>query len=235
MLAAVRTSLSFLEPRERFVYFSLIALRCLVGFLDVFGILLVGVVASIGTSQLQSSTGGTIFFGIAVPKLNGQALLALVSFTLAVFVIKAIIAISLTRSLTAFVARIEIRNANALANHLLRGSLERAKSLSKAEFQYAITESTVWSFTGVLNNVANIASESFLLLIVAVAFFVVNPIVAVFALVYFTLVVVAMQAFVLLDGRHLRAVGVELRHAEDQKQQTAGNLKCRKRNAEEFE
>jgi ABC-type multidrug transport system fused ATPase/permease subunit len=196
MLAAARTSLSFLEPRERFVYFLLVVLRCLVGFLDVFGILLVGVVASIGTTQLQSGASATVFLGFTLPRLNGAGLLGLVSFTLAVFVVKAVIAISLTRSLTSFIARIEIRNANALANHLLRGSLERAKRLSKAEFQYAITESTVWSFTGVLNNVANIASEGFLLLIVAVAFFVVNPVVAAFAIVYFTLVVVVMQAFI---------------------------------------
>lgn len=204
MLAAVRTSLGFLEPRERFVYFLLVALRCLVGFLDVFGILLVGVVASIGTSQLESGSGATVFFGITLPKLNGAGLLGLVTFTLAVFIVKAVIAISLVRSLTSFVARIEIRNANALANHLLRGSLERAKRLSKAEFQYAITESTVWSFTGILNNVANIASEGFLLLIVAVAFFVVNPIVAAFAIVYFTLVVVIMQAFI---ARMLKRAG----------------------------
>jgi ATP-binding cassette, subfamily B, bacterial PglK len=204
MLAAARTSLSFLEPRERFVFFLLVVLRCLVGFLDVFGILLVGVVASIGTSQLQSGAGATVFFGITLPKLNGAGLLGLVSFTLAVFIIKAIIAISLTRTLTSFVARIEIRNANALANHLLRGSLDRAKRLSKAEFQYAITESTVWSFTGILNNIANIASEGFLLLIVAVAFFVVNPVVAAFAIVYFTLVVVVMQAFI---ARMLKRAG----------------------------
>jgi ATP-binding cassette, subfamily B, bacterial PglK len=204
MLAAVRTSLSFLNPRERFVYFLLVILRCLVGFLDVFGILLVGVVASLGTTQIVSGSKATIFFGITLPKLTGTDLLWLVLFTLAVFVIKAVIAISLTRSITAYIARIETRNANALANHLLRGSLERAKRLSKAEFQYAVTESSMWAFTGVLNNVASMASEGFLLLIVAVAFFVINPIVALFAIVYFGLVVLLMQAFI---ARMLKRAG----------------------------
>jgi len=204
MLAAARASLSFLSSRERFVYFLLVVLRCLVGFLDVLGILLVGVVASLGTSQLQSGSGATVFFGITLPKLSDGGLLALVLFTLAIFIIKAIIAISLTRSITSFVARIETRNANALANHLLRGSLERAKRLSKAEFQYAITESTMWAFTGVLNNIASMASEGFLLLIVAAAFFVVNPIVALFAIAYFALVVLVMQAFI---ARMLKRAG----------------------------
>ena len=205
MFAAARISIGFLSARERITYFALVTVRALVGILDVFGILLVGFVASIGATQLDSSTTGpTVLFGIQVPEVDSDGLLGLVVFTLVVFVVKAFIAIGLSRAITAFIARIEARNANALADHLLRGSLERAKRLSKAEFQYAITESTVWSFTGLLNNVANIASESFLLLVVAIAFFVVNPVVAVFAILYFVLILLIMQAFI---GRVLKRAG----------------------------
>ena len=203
MFAAARISLSFMTKRERTIYIALVVARALVGVLDVFGILLVGLVASLGVSQFGGS-GASSMFGIQLPELDGQGMLWLVVFTLGVFLIKAVVAISLSRILTSFIARIEGRNANLLADHLLRGSLERAKRLSKAEFQYAITESTMWSFTGVLNNVASIVSESFLLLIVAVVFFVVDPIVAVFAIVYFAGIVIGMQAFI---GRMLKRAG----------------------------
>jgi ATP-binding cassette subfamily C protein len=204
MFSAARTSLGFMTTRERASYFSLVVARALVGFLDIFGIFLVGVVASLGVTQFSSEGGSTTLVGFELPVLDGSGMLALVSFTLAVFVVKAVIAISLSRVLTSFIARIEGRNANLLADHLLRGSLERAKRLSKAEFQYAITESTMWSFTGVLNNVASIVSESFLLLIIAIAFFVVDPVVAVFAIVYFSVIVFGMQAFI---GRMLARAG----------------------------
>lgn len=206
MFAAARTSLGFMTASERLVYYTLVIARALVGILDVLGIFLVGVVASIGASKFGGGAEGepTSILGFELPVLDESGMFLLVVITLAVFVVKAVIAISLSRVLTRFIARIEGRNANALADHLLRGSLERAKRLSKAEFQYAITESTMWSFTGVLNNIASIVSESFLLVIVAAAFFIVDPIVAIVAIVYFAAIVFGMQGFI---GRMLKRAG----------------------------
>lgn len=193
MISAARSALSFLTARERMVYGIIVAARALVGFLDVFGILLVGVVAALGATSLAGG-GGDSFLGFQLPDLDAAGLLWLVVFVLVVFLVKAVIAIALSRALTAFIARIEARNADILTAHLLGGSLENVKRMSKADFQFAITESTKWTFTGVLNNVASIFVEGFLLVLVAAAFLVVNPVVAVFALGYFALIVVGMQA-----------------------------------------
>jgi ATP-binding cassette subfamily C protein len=76
--------------------------------------------------------------------------------------------------------------------------------MSKADFQFAIIDSTKWTFTGLLNNVASIVVEGFLLVLVAVAFIVVNPTVALFALAYFALIIVGMQAGI---ARILRTAG----------------------------
>lgn len=194
MLSAARDALALLTPSERLSYWGLVAARAIVGFLDVFGILLVGVVAALGATQFADGEGGTVVFGVELPELDGQGLLLLVLFVLGVFVVKAGIAIGLSRALTAFIARIESRNADALAAHLLTGSLAHVRRFSRNELQFALTESIKWTFTGLLNNVAGIVVEGFLLLIVAIAFFVVDPVVAVFALGYFALIVVGMQA-----------------------------------------
>ena len=166
----------------------------LVGVLDVLGIMLVGVVAALGATQLSADDEGYRFFGFELPKLNPTQLLLLVVFVLFVFIFKAVVAISLSRLLTSFVARVEARNTAALARHLLDGTLEDARRLSKAEFQFVLTESTKWTFTGLLNNIASLFVEGFLLLLVAVAFFFVDPVVALFAILYFALVVIGMQA-----------------------------------------
>ena len=194
VLFAARDALALLTPRERFSYWALVGARAIVGFLDVFGILLVGVVAALGATQFAEADGATVVFGIELPALDGQGLLLLVLFVLGVFVVKAGIAIGLSRALTAFIARIESRNADALAAHLLTGSLAHVRRFSRNELQFALTESIKWTFTGLLNNIAGIVVEGFLLVIVAVAFFVVDPVVAVFALGYFALIVVGMQA-----------------------------------------
>ncbi|MEO8262683.1 MAG: hypothetical protein ABI566_08950, partial [Pseudolysinimonas sp.] len=137
---------------ERAVYFTLIACRALAAFLDVFGIFLIGFIASVAAAQLDPSAESTEVFGIALPQFDSQGLLYLVVFVLAVFIFKAGLAIFLVRRLSRFIASVEVRNAKAIAEYLLRGSLENAKRYSKAEFQYAITLSSNWAFTGILNN-----------------------------------------------------------------------------------
>lgn len=204
MLAAARQSLRFMSSRERVIYFTLIALRALIGILDVLGILLVGLVASIGAAQLNPEGKQTELLGFTVPRLDSSGLLVLVVSVLGVFIVKAVLAIALSWSIARFIASIEVRNAHRLTDYLLRGSLENAKRYSKAEFQYAITGASNWAFTGILNNVAAIITESFLLFVVAIAFFVVDPLSALFALTYFGVTVVGMQYFI---GRSLKRAG----------------------------
>jgi len=116
VLSAARDALALLTPRERLTYWALVISRAIVGFLDVFGILLVGVVAALGATQFAGAEGEAVVFGVELPALDGNGLLVLVVFVLGVFVVKAAIAIGLSRGLTAFIARIESRNADALGS-----------------------------------------------------------------------------------------------------------------------
>jgi len=204
MLEAARLSLSFMSRRERTVYFTLIAFRALIGVLDVLGILLVGLIASIGAAQLGPTGGETTLLGVTIPRLDSSGLLILVLIVLGVFIVKAALAIGLSWSISRFIAGIEVRNAHRLTEYLLRGSLDNAKRYSKAQFQYAITGGSNWAFTGILNNVSAIITESFLLLIVAVAFFFVDPTSALFAIIYFGVTVIGMQFFI---ARSLKTAG----------------------------
>ena len=204
MLSAFRTTLSFLSRKQLFKYWALVILRALTGLLDVVGIALIGFIASAAVNF--GKTTPLKIGPITVPVVSNQDLLYLVLFVLAVFLVKATLAIFLTWQLTHFVASLERENAQIIANHLLRGSLDNVKRYSKSEFQFAITASTTFAFTGILNNVAIFFSEGFLLVVVAATFFVVNPVAAVFALVYFGLILVIIQ---LVIGRSLKRAGRE--------------------------
>jgi len=209
MFAAARLALGYLTPRQRVRYFMLVTFRALTGFLDVFGIFLVGYIASAGAAAVTDSSGGgstTTLLGIALPRLSQNDLILLIAFVLIVFVGKALLAVLLTRTMTSFLARIETKNAIDISELILRGSLDDMKRYSKAQFQYAVTSSTSALFTGILNNVATLFSEGFLLLVVVVGFFVVNPVAALFALAYFTVVIVAIQFII---GKSIKRAGIE--------------------------
>jgi ABC-type multidrug transport system fused ATPase/permease subunit len=205
MLAAVRLTLSFLTRKQRFQYFSLVVLRALTGLLDVVGIALIGFIASAAVTQIGSTDSApTKLLGITIPHIDSLTLLWLVVIVLLVFVVKALLAIFLTWQLTSFIANVESESASKIARHLLHGSLDSVKQYSKAEFQWAITGSTTYAFTGLLNNVATLGSEGFLLIVVVGTFFLVDPLAAVFALVYFSIIIVLIQVVI---GKSLKKSG----------------------------
>lgn len=206
MVTSVRQSLSFLTARERLSYFAIVTFRALTGLLDVFGIALIGFIATIAAAGLDSGAMRPSFLGIGIPAIDNQGLLLLVLAVLGVFVLKALIAILLVRGQARFVAGIESRNAAVIARFLLGGSLENVKRYSKAEFQFALTGSTTYAFTGILNNVATVLAESFLLIVITTTFFIVSPVTALFTLGYFGLVVLVIQ---LLIGRSLKKAGLD--------------------------
>lgn len=193
---AVRAVLRSLTRSERVGYVIILILRALVGLLDVAGIAVIGVIASIAASRLDPSGGPLVVFGVALPQIDEQGLVALVGAVLVLFVAKALLAVLLVRGQAYFIARIETRIADGMATFLLSGSLPEARRHSKAEVQFTLTGSTTYAYTGLLNNVATLVAEGFLLLVIIATLLVVNPTVSVFTLVYFAIVVAVIQGFI---------------------------------------
>jgi len=205
MIASVRLSLGFLTRRERITYFALLAVRALTGVLDVFGILLIGLLAGIASSQLTDPAAAPItILGYPLPKLDEQGLVFLVLFVLLVFALKAVIAVMLSRTMTRFIARVESENATKIANYILNGSLGDVQKFSKADVQFAVTTSTVFAFTGLLNNLSTLVTEGFLLILLGSTFVAVNPVAALAVTAYFAGIIVIIQFAI---GRQLRKAG----------------------------
>lgn len=194
---------------ERSKYIALVVGRTLSGFLDVIGLALIGVIASVGTSQIDGQSAGgkpITVAGVTLPFSGPYALLWLAIIVLIVFVGKSVLAVYLSRRLAFLIARVEARNSTDIARLLLYGSLDDSKKYSKAEYQFAITGSTTAAFTGLLNSFAIIVSEGFLLILISGAFFFVDAVAAIFALIYFAGVAVVIQ---LVIGRSLKRAGRE--------------------------
>lgn len=207
MYATVRRVFSFLSRGERTKFVLMVVARALSGLLDVLGIILIGFIASVAATQLANTDGQpVVILGIEIPRLSMTEMLGLVIAVLVVFTLKAAIAITLTRALAFFAAEIESLNAEHISGYLLNSRLDDVKSYSKADLQYAVTGSMTYAFTGILNSIATMASEGFLLLVVTLTLVVVDPIAAVFTLGYFTVVVVIIQVFI---GRRLKAAGIQ--------------------------
>lgn len=205
LLAEVKRLLRQLNARERVSFWGLVAARGLSAILDMAGILLVGLLTIVSASSIAGTDDEPLHIaGFELPRFGETEIVWLAVGVLAVFVIKALVALGLTRLLTRLVARIELRNAERIAGFVFAGPLDRLKGLPQADLQYALTGAITYAFTGALNNVSIVASETFLLVVLTATFFAVDPVAAVFTLIYFAVVVIVVQLFV---GRTLKRAG----------------------------
>ena len=192
MLASARLSIRLLTKRQRAMYVFLIVCRAILGLFDVVGIAMIGLISAIAAAGLDSKTDIKIA-GITLPHLSAEWLVILVCIVLAIFVLKTIGALLLTRRMTRFVSRIETEKATLIARHLLTGNLDEVTRFSKAEIQWAVIGSTSNAFTGVLNDIATLFTETTLLILVITMFFIVNPVATIFVALYFGAIVFAIQ------------------------------------------
>lgn len=210
MFSTFRTSLKFISRGEKVHYYLLLIGRSLVGLLDVVGVILVGLVASIATSSLTGSDSESAPISIAgfeIPAITDKELPLLAVAVLVIFVGKSVLAIIFAKRLSVLIARIEERNAVNIFDALMQGSLDNAREYSKAEYQFAVVRSANAAFGGVLNTFSVIVSEGFLLTVIALTFLLFDPMAALFAFLYFALLGVVLQRYL---GRKLKSIGEEI-------------------------
>jgi len=209
VLKTVSNSLAFLNQRERANYFTLVGLRALVSFLDLIGILAIGFLAtSIALFvTLGSATDRVIeFAGVALPAVTAQTLPYVALAILFLFLAKAVLSILLTRALALFLATIEARAARQVASTAFGHGLADARKFTKEEIYFAVQSGSPAAFNYVLNSVGTIVAEGLLFVLVISAFFTVDPISALGAILYFGLIALVIQIFV---GRLLHSAATK--------------------------
>lgn len=209
MFSSVRTSLDQMTRHERRIFMGLLAARSLTAILDVLGVLLIGVIGTLAAGVLspQASDAASLF-GIDLEWMaTGSGLLLLAGLTLGFFLLKAVIAIILTRILTRFVAGVERRTAIALTSRILYSGLSKLQGWRASELTYALTVGLNAAYTRLLSAFASLVTEGFLLLCIAIVLAIVSPVTMVIVVIYFGIIGVVIQYFV---GRIQQRAGLAL-------------------------
>lgn len=203
MLDSIKASLGFMTPRERVTYFFLVFFKSLSGLLDVAGIALIGVLAGLAATSLDSNTP-LVVFGFTLPQVTQQTLVILVLVVLGVFAVKAAVAVILSRAITGFLARIESAKAVNIARYLFTGSLDAVQARTKGEILWGVMGSVSLAFSGLLVSLSTFITEGILLILIATTFVLIDPIATIFVFVYFGLIIAVIQ---LVISRSLSSSG----------------------------
>jgi len=186
-----------------------VGLRALVSFLDLLGILAIGFLAtSIALFVTLGSSPDRVvqFSGLSLSAVTAPTLPFVASAILVLFLAKAVLSILLTRVLALFLAGIEARAARQVATAAFGDGLSNARKFSKEEIYFAVQSGSPAAFNWVLNSVGTIVAEGILFVLVIGAFFTVDPLSAVGAIVYFGLIVMVIQLFI---GRLLHSAATK--------------------------
>jgi ATP-binding cassette subfamily C protein len=197
-----------MTPRERTKYIAFLGLRSFVALFDLVGIVAIGFLAtSIALFVTLGSDSSRVieFGGVAIPAVTAQTLPGVAVLILALFLAKAVISIFLTRQLAYFLALIEARAARFVADKAFGSGLSQARLHSKEEVYFAVQVGSPSAFNSVLNSAGTIAAEGILFVFVLGSFFVVDPVSAIGAIVYFALIAAVIQ---LLLGNLLQRAAV---------------------------
>lgn len=153
------------------------------GFLDLLGVAIIGVIGSLAVNGIQSRTPGTrismILENLGLSGFSFQNQVAILGTGAAlVLVSRTLISMYFSKRIFHFLARRAAVTSNRLVSQLLNSPLKTILMRSKQETIYATTEGVNMMMLNIVGTVVGVTADIFLLLILSAGLFVVNPIIA---------------------------------------------------------
>ncbi|MBI1351791.1 MAG: ATP-binding cassette domain-containing protein [Actinomycetales bacterium] len=200
VLPAVRRSLALLLPRRRRLFVLAAVVQVSLGLLDLLGIVLVGVLATVAVS-------GTGLASIPVPVQSILDLLGLGGLTVSqlsvlvagaavvVLVAKTGLSALMSRRIFRFLANRQAEVSARLAREFLSRPLLDVQRWTTSEAVYALGSGVGAAVVVVLGSAVTIAAELFLFLIVGISLLYYDLILTLVALVLFAVIILSMNRF----------------------------------------
>jgi ABC-type multidrug transport system fused ATPase/permease subunit len=195
---SVRSALQLLGRRERRLLGVATIFQMSLGLLDLAGIALVGVVATVMVSAVQATELPTWLEGIlqtlGLANLTKSQLIGVMGLAAALALVsKTVISAYMTRKIIDFLAGQQAKVSARLARALLSRPLLDVQRWSTAEVLYALSAGTGAAVIGVLGSTVVGLAEIFLFLIVAISLFIVDPLLTVIAGTIFGVILFFLQ------------------------------------------
>jgi len=215
---AVKASLNLLSNHDRKLLALITAAQMSTAFLDLLGILLIGLVTALSLSALSSVPQPAIVqtaldtFGLAQsdPVTVALVLAAIAGFLL---ITKSALNMFLAKRILRFLANRQALVSGRLAAGLLSRPLLQVQQRSSQETVYTLTSGVSAATIIVLGQVSIALSELTLLVVLAAGMLVISPVVTVFAIIFFMIIGFTLQR--VLAARAGR-IGEQAAHLEVQ-------------------
>jgi len=196
-LLMIKNAFAFLSKSDKRKLFLISLIQILLGFLDLVGVFLVGILALISVNGIKSVEPGSRtnqfieFIGISDYKFQTQV--AIIGFIAAILLIsRTMLTMYFTRKMLYFLSNRAAGISGKLVSDLLSQDLLTIQRRSSQETLFAVTSGVNTLFLNVIGAVLNLISDLFLLIILSIGLFTVDALVAFVAFMLFFSVTIAL-------------------------------------------
>ena len=195
---SIKKAISLIPPTKRRLLYLAVSVQVSLAILDLIGIALIGLVATVAVSGLGVNSvppGAERLIdtvglgGLTISQLS--VVLALTAVT--VLVAKTIASAIMSRWITRFLAARQAEVSTRLARGFLALPMADVLRWTTSEAIYALGSGVSAATTSLLSSAATIAAEVFLFTLVGVSLFVFDPVLTVSALAFFAIIIVLLQ------------------------------------------
>ena len=182
--STISQSAQILNSRDRKLILVVIVLQTLMGFLDLFGVALIGILGSLAVSGLEShQPGGKVLGILSLLKISHlqfqQQAFLLGTMAVIVMTTRTILSILFTRRTLHFLSRRGAIISTMLISKLLSQPLQVVQARTMQETLYSVTDGVKTITLGILGTTVTLVSDISLLLVMAAGLLIVDPVIAI--------------------------------------------------------
>lgn len=195
---SIARALQLLDPRDRRLLWLAVAVQMISSTLDLVGVLLLGLVASLAVTTVQSQPPPPLVANaistLGLEDLTDQQIVVLLAAIAAVTLLfKSIVSSILNRRVFIFLANRQALVTARLTKELLLRSLIFLQRRTSQETAYALIQGTAAATVQMLGQMVVAMTELALLAVLGVALLFLNPAITLGAIAFFACVAVALQ------------------------------------------
>jgi ABC-type multidrug transport system fused ATPase/permease subunit len=208
--------------RDQKKIFAVIILQICLGFLDLIGVAIIGILGALAISGIQSGTPGDRVSAalnlIHIGNQSFQAQAAILGLGAAIILIgRTLLSVFFTRKTLFFLSRRGAVISSELVSKLLSQSLQKIQERTNQETIYAVTYGVTTITLGILGTTVALIADTSLMIVMAVGLFVVDPTIAFGTFLVFSILGLVMYRLMNVRAKYLGIKNWELSLIGDEK------------------
>jgi len=218
----IRKCINLIDRNDQIKISIVIVINVFLGFLDLLGIAMVGILGALTISGIGAKSSGdrvqsaVKMLGLSNFDLQSQVLIIGILATV-ILVVRTLLSIFSMRRVLFFLSRRSATVSKKLISKLLSQPLLAIQSRSTQETLYAVTDGVTSVTVGVIGTLVSLTSDVTLLVIIGVGLFVVDPVLALGTLIIFGLIGFFIYRILSSKASKLGSFQAELSIASNQK------------------